>query len=45
MYVSSANEVYALDAGSGRQIWHYQRPRTKGLAGNAAVRIQSRRGD
>jgi len=36
MYLSSANEVYALDAGSGRQVWHYQRPRTKGLAGNAA---------
>src|SRR5437763_988936 len=36
MYISSANEVYALDAGSGRQIWHYQRARTKGLAGNAA---------
>jgi alcohol dehydrogenase (cytochrome c) len=37
MYVSSANECYALDAGSGRMIWHFQRPRTKGLAGNAAV--------
>jgi alcohol dehydrogenase (cytochrome c) len=37
MYVSSANEVYALDAGNGRQIWHYQRPRTKWLAGNAAA--------
>ena len=37
MYVSSANEVFALDAGSGRQVWHYQRPRTKGLAGNAAL--------
>jgi alcohol dehydrogenase (cytochrome c) len=36
MYISSANEVYALDGGSGRQVWHYQRPRTKGLAGNAA---------
>jgi alcohol dehydrogenase (cytochrome c) len=36
MYISSANEVYALDAGSGREIWHYQRPRTKGLIGNAA---------
>ena len=36
MYISSANEAYALDAGSGRQIWHYQRPRTKGLIGNAA---------
>jgi len=37
MYVSSANEVYALDAGSGRQIWRYRRPRTAGLAGNAAI--------
>lgn len=37
MYVSSANEVFALDAGSGRQLWHYQRPRTKGLTGNAAI--------
>jgi alcohol dehydrogenase (cytochrome c) len=36
MYVTSANEAYALDAGSGREIWHYQRPRTKGLIGNAA---------
>jgi alcohol dehydrogenase (cytochrome c) len=36
MYVTVANECYALDAGSGRQIWHYQRPRTKGLIGNAA---------
>jgi alcohol dehydrogenase (cytochrome c) len=33
MYVTSANECYALDAGTGRQIWHYQRPRTKGLIG------------
>jgi alcohol dehydrogenase (cytochrome c) len=37
MYVSSANEVYALDAGSGRAIWHYQRQRTRGIAGNAAL--------
>jgi alcohol dehydrogenase (cytochrome c) len=36
MYVTSANECYALDAGSGREIWRYQRPRTKGLIGNAA---------
>jgi alcohol dehydrogenase (cytochrome c) len=36
MYVTSANECYALEAGSGREIWHYQRPRTKGLIGNAA---------
>ena len=36
MYVASANECYALDAGSGRQIWHYRRPRTGGLAGDAS---------
>lgn len=36
MYVTSANECYALDAGSGRQIWHFKRPRTKGLVGDAA---------
>ena len=36
MYVTSANECYAIDAGAGRQIWHYRRPRTKGLVGNAA---------
>jgi len=36
MYVTSANEAYALDAGSGREIWRYLRPRTRGLIGNAA---------
>ena len=36
MYVTSANDFYALDAGSGRQIWNYRRPRTRGLAGVAA---------
>jgi alcohol dehydrogenase (cytochrome c) len=36
MYVTSANQCFALDAGSGRQIWHFQRPRSKGLVGNAA---------
>ncbi|HXI32223.1 MAG TPA: PQQ-binding-like beta-propeller repeat protein [Vicinamibacterales bacterium] len=36
MYVTAANECYAIDAGAGREIWHYQRPRTKGLVGNAA---------
>ena len=36
MYMTSANECYALDAGSGREIWHYQRPRTRHLTGNAA---------
>jgi alcohol dehydrogenase (cytochrome c) len=36
MYVSAANDLYALDAGSGRQIWNYRRPRTRGLIGVAA---------
>ncbi len=36
MYVTSGNECWALDAGAGREIWHFQRPRTKALVGNAA---------
>ncbi len=36
MYVTSANECDALDAGSGRLIWQYQRTRTKGIGGVAA---------
>ncbi|HEY5906624.1 MAG TPA: PQQ-dependent dehydrogenase, methanol/ethanol family [Vicinamibacteria bacterium] len=36
MYVTAGNQAYALDAGSGRQLWHYRRSRTKGLAGDAA---------
>ena len=39
MYVTNGNECYALDAGRGRRIWKYQRPRTKGLAGDAASGI------
>ena len=37
MYVSMANECWALDAGTGRMLWRYQRARTQGLAGNASV--------
>jgi alcohol dehydrogenase (cytochrome c) len=36
LYVTSPNACHALDAGSGRRIWQYDRPRTKGLAGDAA---------
>lgn len=39
MYVTTANEVYALDARSGRQVWHYARPLTKGVIGDAASAI------
>jgi alcohol dehydrogenase (cytochrome c) len=36
MYVTSVNSVYALDAVTGRSIWAYSRPRSKGLVGDAA---------
>ncbi len=36
MYVTNANECFALDAGTGRMIWRFQRARTRGLVGNAA---------
>jgi alcohol dehydrogenase (cytochrome c) len=36
MYVTTANEVFALDAARGRPIWHYSRPLTKGVIGDAA---------
>ena len=39
MYVTMANEAYALDAASGRQIWHYSRPLTKGVIGDAGTAI------
>ena len=32
MYVTGINECYALDAGTGRQIWRYRRSRTPNLA-------------
>jgi alcohol dehydrogenase (cytochrome c) len=36
MYVTAVNEAWALDARSGREIWHYERPQSKGLSGDAA---------
>lgn len=38
MFVSVANECYALDAGSGREVWHYQRPHTRGAASGGTNR-------
>ena len=32
MYVTAPNQCIALDAGTGRLIWHYKRPLTKGLS-------------
>jgi alcohol dehydrogenase (cytochrome c) len=45
MYVTTRNECFALDAGSGRQIWHYRRPRTQGVAGGNANRGVAVAGD
>jgi len=39
MYVTSVNEAYALDARNGREIWHYSRPRSQGLVGDAVSGI------
>ena len=36
MYVTNVNECFALDAGSGRELWHYRRPRTNGFPQQAA---------
>jgi alcohol dehydrogenase (cytochrome c) len=35
MYVTAVNEVYALDAGTGREVWHFRRPKTPGSAAGA----------
>lgn len=37
MYVTSANDVFALDARTGRSVWHYQRPVSQGLLDDAAA--------
>jgi alcohol dehydrogenase (cytochrome c) len=37
MYVTAPNQCFALDAGTGRELWHYQLPRTPGMVGDSAV--------
>ena len=37
MYVTAVNQVYALDATTGREIWRYAQPRTEGLVGDPAI--------
>jgi len=37
MYVTGPNQVFALDAGTGQQIWHYSRPRTQGLVSDPSL--------
>jgi alcohol dehydrogenase (cytochrome c) len=36
MFVTSANDAFALDARTGRSIWQYSRPITEGLIDDAA---------
>jgi alcohol dehydrogenase (cytochrome c) len=37
MYVTAANDVFALDARTGRQLWHFHRPVSSGLLDDAAA--------
>ena len=37
MYVTSSNDCFALDARTGRVLWHYQRPVSSGLLDDAAA--------
>ncbi len=37
MYVTAVNQVYALDAATGREIWRYSQPRTPGLVGDPGI--------
>ena len=37
MYVTSANDTFAIDARTGRALWHYQRPVSSGLLDDASA--------
>src|SRR5579864_8542010 len=37
MYLTSANDAFALDAQTGRALWHFQRPVSSGLLDDAAA--------
>jgi PQQ-dependent dehydrogenase (methanol/ethanol family) len=37
MYVTGANQVYAIDALTGAEIWKFARPQTAGLVGDASL--------
>ncbi len=37
MYVTAANDAFALDARTGRVLWHHQRPESSGLLDDAAA--------
>lgn len=37
MFVTSANDAFALDARTGLELWHYKRPITEGLIDDASA--------
>jgi alcohol dehydrogenase (cytochrome c) len=37
MFVTAANDAFALDARTGRTLWHYSRPITEGLIDDASA--------
>lgn len=37
MYLTSSNDVFAVDARTGRAVWHYARPVSSGLLDDAAA--------
>jgi alcohol dehydrogenase (cytochrome c) len=37
MYITNVNDCIALDAGSGRQVWRFTRPKTAGIFNDAGV--------
>jgi alcohol dehydrogenase (cytochrome c) len=39
MFITASNDAYALDARSGRVIWHYARPVSEGLIDDASGHI------
>jgi alcohol dehydrogenase (cytochrome c) len=43
LYMPASNECYALDAGTGREIWHYRRPGEKTGGTNRGVAVAGER--
>jgi alcohol dehydrogenase (cytochrome c) len=37
MFITSANDAFALDARTGRELWHHERPVTSGLVDDASA--------
>ncbi len=37
LYVTGPNQVFALDAANGNALWHYSRPATPGMVGDAKL--------